>query len=136
MSEYNTNDKRFWLGIIFVIFGGIWLLDNLDFIPYYFSDILFSWGSFLTLIGVYLLLGRKKVEAGIIFIAIGGILILQDMGFFYIRNIWQIFLPAMVIIIGISLIAIWSTCYFVFLYKKDSVVTGNDGVGFVKATRK
>merc|ERR1712021_307644 len=26
--------------------------------------------------------------------------------------------------------------YFVFLYKKDSVMTGNDGVGFVKATRK
>merc|ERR1712159_631155 len=40
------------------------------------------------------------------------------------------------VIIGISLIAIWSTCYFVFLYKKDSVVTGNDGVGFIKATRK
>jgi len=40
------------------------------------------------------------------------------------------------VIIGVSLIAIWSTCYFVFLYKKDSVVTGNDGVGFVKATRK
>ena len=40
------------------------------------------------------------------------------------------------VIIGISLIAIWSTCYFVFLYKKDSVVTGNDGVGFVKATKK
>lgn len=40
------------------------------------------------------------------------------------------------VIIGISLIAIWSTIYFVFLYKKDSVVTGNDGVGFVKATRK
>lgn len=40
------------------------------------------------------------------------------------------------VIIGISLVAIWSTVYFVFLYKKDSVVTGNDGVGFVKATRK
>jgi hypothetical protein len=40
------------------------------------------------------------------------------------------------VIIGVSLIAIWSTCYFVFLYKKDSVVTGNDGVGFVKATKK
>merc|ERR1712238_256964 len=25
---------------------------------------------------------------------------------------------------------------FVFLYKKDTVVTGNDGVGFIKATRK
>merc|ERR1711998_43199 len=40
------------------------------------------------------------------------------------------------VIIGVSLIALWSTIYFVFLYKKDTVMTGNDGVGFVKATRK
>jgi len=39
-------------------------------------------------------------------------------------------------IVGVSLVAIWSACYFIFLYKKDSVVTGNDGVGFVKATKK
>merc|ERR1712167_346021 len=40
------------------------------------------------------------------------------------------------VIIGVSLVAIWSACYFVFLYKKAEVTTGNDGVGFVKATRK
>merc|ERR1712147_377279 len=40
------------------------------------------------------------------------------------------------VIIGVSIVAIWSAVYFVFLYKKDSVTTGNDGVGFVKATRK
>ena len=39
-------------------------------------------------------------------------------------------------IVGVSLVAIWSACYFIFLYKKDSVVTGNDGVGFIKATKK
>jgi len=40
------------------------------------------------------------------------------------------------LVIGIALEAIWAACYFVFLYKKDTVVTGNDGVGFIKATRK
>lgn len=40
------------------------------------------------------------------------------------------------VIVGVSCVAIWSACYFVWLYKKDSVTTGNDGVGFVKATRK
>jgi len=39
-------------------------------------------------------------------------------------------------IIGVTLVATWSTIYFVFLYKKDNVTTGNDGVGFMKATRK
>lgn len=42
----------------------------------------------------------------------------------------------MLVIIGVSLLAVWCTCYFLFWYKKDAVVTGNDGVGFVKATRK
>merc|ERR1712134_248879 len=40
------------------------------------------------------------------------------------------------VIIGVSLVAVCSTIYFVFLYKKDNVTTGNDGVGFLKATRK
>ena len=40
------------------------------------------------------------------------------------------------VIIGVSLVAIWATCYFVWLYKKAEVTTGNDGVGFVKATKK
>merc|ERR1712151_1463108 len=40
------------------------------------------------------------------------------------------------VIIGVSLVAVWATIYFVFLYKKDNVVAGNDGVGFLKTTRK
>lgn len=39
-------------------------------------------------------------------------------------------------IIGISLLALWSACYFLFWYKKENVVTGNDGVGFLRTTRK
>merc|ERR1712019_23345 len=42
----------------------------------------------------------------------------------------------LLVIIGVALEAIWAACYFVSLYKKDTVVTGNDGVGFIKATRK
>merc|ERR1711990_1384330 len=48
----------------------------------------------------------------------------------------QMSVACMLVIIGVSLVAVWSAVYFVFLYKKDSVTTGNDGVGFVKATRK
>ena len=39
-------------------------------------------------------------------------------------------------IVSVTLLAVWNTCYFLFWYKKDSVITGNDGVGFIKATRK
>lgn len=39
-------------------------------------------------------------------------------------------------IISVTLLAVWNTCYFLFWYKESSVKTGNDGIGFVKATRK
>lgn len=48
----------------------------------------------------------------------------------------KLFTSCLLVIIGVSLEAVWAACYFVFLYKKDSVTTGNDGVGFIKATRK
>lgn len=109
MSEQNTNDKRFWLGLVLVIVGGVWLLDNLDVIPYYLSHYILSWESLLILLGLYFLLGRKKTEPGIILIAIGSVFLLQDIGLFYVRNIWHIFWPAIIIIIGISLIMRRST---------------------------
>lgn len=48
----------------------------------------------------------------------------------------RLLVACMLVIVGVTLEAVWATIYFVFLYKKDSVTTGNDGVGFVKATRK
>lgn len=103
-QKINTNDSRFWLGLILVVVGGAWLLDNLDIIPYYISDYILSWKTFLILLGAYFILGRKKVEPGIILIAIGTVFILQDMNIFHVRNILHVFWPAIIIIIGISLI--------------------------------
>merc|ERR1719240_704250 len=40
----------------------------------------------------------------------------------------KFFTACLLVIIGVALEAIWAACYFVFLYKKDTVVTGNDGV--------
>merc|ERR1719387_2077830 len=48
----------------------------------------------------------------------------------------RLLVACMLVIVGVSLEAVWAAIYFVFLYKKDTVVTGNDGVGFIKATRK
>lgn len=104
MNEQNTNDRRFWLGIILVIIGGAWLLDNLEIIPYFLPHYLFSWKTFLILLGLYFIFGRKKPEPGIIMIAIGSIFLLEDVGLFDIRNIWHIFWPAIIMVIGISLI--------------------------------
>tara|TARA_B100000780_G_scaffold274482_1_gene239583 strand:- start:425 stop:1225 length:801 start_codon:yes stop_codon:yes gene_type:complete len=48
----------------------------------------------------------------------------------------KLFTACLLVIVGVATEAVWAACYFVFLYKKDTVVTGNDGVGFIKATRK
>jgi len=48
----------------------------------------------------------------------------------------KLFTACLLVIVGVALEAVWAAVYFVFLYKKDTVVTGNDGVGFIKATRK
>lgn len=40
------------------------------------------------------------------------------------------------VIISITLSAIWNASYFWWFYKSDDVVTGNDGIGFLKVTRK
>jgi len=39
-------------------------------------------------------------------------------------------------IIAITLSAAWNATYFWFFYKSDKVETGNDGVGFIRGTRK
>ena len=102
--EENVKDKRLWLGILIVVIGSVWLLDNLRLIPYYISDVIISWGSLFSVIGLFLLLVRKKIEAGLIFLTIGIFIIVDD--YFYINfyDIWHTFWPIIVIIIGVSLI--------------------------------
>lgn len=103
MQDNNFSDKRFWLGILMVILGGVWLLDNLNIIPD-IPDYLISWRSFLILLGVFLILGKGKFEPGIILIGLGSVLILEDLDILEWRNMWQIFWPIIIIVIGVSLI--------------------------------
>jgi len=48
----------------------------------------------------------------------------------------QLWWSLILVIISVALFATWNACYFWFLYKSDTVATGNDGVGFIRATRK
>lgn len=103
MREKNISDKRLWLGVLLVIIGGVWLLDNLNIIPD-IPDYLISWRSFLIVLGIFLILGRGKLEPGIILIGIGTVFMLEDLNILEWRSIWQLLWPAVIIIIGVSLI--------------------------------
>ncbi len=125
MGQENLQDRRFWLGLLFVIIGGVLLLDNLNIIPYYIPDYLLSWKTFLILLGVYFIVGRKKPEPGIIMIVIGSIFLLQDFYYFRIRDIWHILWPTIFVAIGASLILRRSR------QKKDILGEKNNDIDFV-----
>lgn len=103
MNKRNKSDKRFWLGLILVFIGAAWLLDNLNIvpgIPHYFM----SWPTILILIGVYLILGKGKMEPGLIMVGIGSVFLLDRMNLLEIEDIWPVFWPVIIIVVGISLI--------------------------------
>ncbi len=102
---YNSKlDHRVWLGLIFIIIGGIWLLDNLNILDINIPRYLFSWTTIIIAIGLFVIFVKRKPEQGFVLIAIGVIFLLRDLGLVDIRNIWHIILPAVFIIIGLSLI--------------------------------
>lgn len=103
-QSFPQSDSRLWLGILFVLIGGAWLLDNLNVIPYYIEDWFFNWETILILLGIYFIFGRKKPEAGLVMIAIGGVFLMDEFNFFHWRDIFRVFWPLIFIIIGISLI--------------------------------
>ncbi len=101
-TPQHSRDRRFLLGIALLIFGAVWLLEEANLIPSYLTYYIFNWRTFLIALGAFLVVQRDRVTPGIILIGIGS--------FFWLRRLdliffdWDLFLPAVVILIGISLI--------------------------------
>jgi len=105
----NNDSKRLWLGIIFFIIGGLLLVDNLDLfyfnIPYY----VFSWPTFLILLGLYLFFGQDKKAPGAILLALGSVFLLDDIFPWWHIDFWDVFLPGVLIFLGVALMMRKST---------------------------
>lgn len=97
MSNPEKNQKA-WLGIVFVVLGTVFLLNNLDLIPSFIPYYLFGWETLLVLIGgAMLATGRRE---GVIFLGIGVFFLLPDvfdLPRFRMRDWW----PLILIIIGV-----------------------------------
>ncbi|MEW6701106.1 MAG: DUF5668 domain-containing protein [Bacteroidota bacterium] len=96
-----------WLGIILIVLGGLFLLDNFGF-PWFESfdirHLIFSWHSIFLIIGIILLANHRNSIVGYIFLGIGLFGTLRhfvpfffDLGF---GDLW----PAIFLIIGLWLI--------------------------------
>lgn len=100
MSRESRN-KRAWLGIVLLIVGIVYLVDNLNLIPFYIPYYFFSWEMLFIVIGFAMLITGKR--AGFVFLIIGGFFILPDILYipgWYMRNWW----PLILIIIGVYLL--------------------------------
>ncbi len=105
-EQQHTPDRRVYLGVALLLLGGVWLLDNLNIIPYQFEYYIFSWRTLLIALGAFFIVARQKIGVGVVLIAIGSFFWLDRLDFFYFLNfnVWSVFWPLIIIAIGISLI--------------------------------
>ena len=94
MQTKNNTPARLIFGIILIVLGGLFLLDNYGITSFSFSlpDFLFHWEYILIGIGLFILLSANNKTAGIILIAIG---------FF---NLFPDFWPLILVGLGIYII--------------------------------
>ena len=102
-DKKHDKDKRSFIGIIFLIIGLILLGRNLDFIPYHISHIIFSWPNLLIVIGVILIVTKKKSIGGWLMLGMGG-MFLWDRLYPFSPADWKIAWPAVFIFVGMALV--------------------------------
>lgn len=99
----HTHNSRLGVGAILIVIGGIFLLDNMNLIPFSVSRYMFSWQGILIIIGSVFLITRPNKAPGFILLAIGGFFLLPDILHipgFSLDNWW----PLILIIIGVMFI--------------------------------
>ncbi len=90
------------VGLLMILLGVLWLLSNLNIVSNSVFDVVFSWQMLLIVLGGYLLVIRNYWLGGGA-VAVGTLFLLTD--YFNINiPVVEIFLPAVVIAIGVGLI--------------------------------
>jgi len=102
MGIERRGNKRFYIGVILILIGGILILERLDLIPWNVADLLISWQMLLIVIGTLLLFGRNFV-AGFILMGIGGFFILPEITEVP-DELKQLYGPLALVIVGLLLL--------------------------------
>jgi hypothetical protein len=97
LSSRNT-----YLGLVLIFAGLIWMLYNLNVVPYDVFHWIFSWQMLLVAIGGYLMSLRRWVVGGAL-ATIGVVFLLTDMLDINLR-IGELILPALVCILGLVIL--------------------------------
>ncbi len=92
METKNNNTARLTAGVILIVLGGLFLLDNYGIIYFSLPDFLFHWEYILIAIGIYILTTSQNKTAGIILVGIG------------VFNLFPGFWPLILVGLGIYII--------------------------------
>ncbi len=101
MSQHRPDGGRIFWGLILIIVGGLFLLDQMGRLE--FGDIASKyWPVILILIGVAAILssGFRRWGPGLFFIILGAVFQLRELGYLH-RDVWHYLWPAFIILAGI-----------------------------------
>ncbi len=91
------------LGVLVIAAGLLLLARNTGFLDPSVSRIIFSWEMLLIAIGVINIFWRQSFWSGVILIGVGGFFLLVN--FYHMPfSTWQLFLPALIILVGLQMI--------------------------------
>ncbi|MDW3210042.1 MAG: DUF5668 domain-containing protein [Reichenbachiella sp.] len=97
------------VGLILIALGTLFLLDNLDLIPYEISYYLFNWKGIMIIIGAIFLSSKENKSPGIILMAVGGFFIMSDVLSYEFDWHWydtrKLFWPVLLIVIGLVILS-------------------------------
>jgi hypothetical protein len=101
MSNHRPDGGRIFWGLVLILIGGLFLLDQMDKLD--FGNVMSTyWPVILILIGLSTLFssGFRKLGSGLFFILLGGFFLLRELGYLH-HDIWQYIWPALIILAGV-----------------------------------
>ena len=101
--EQNQTQKRFLIGFFILAAGMAILLSNLGILNFEIKKYILRWEMILIVLGFIFLLSHDSKIPGVLLLLIGGALYLRDFFDFHF-NFWQLFWPAMLILVGLMII--------------------------------
>ncbi|MBO5902554.1 MAG: hypothetical protein J6Q40_00970 [Tidjanibacter sp.] len=103
-QQKNKNASRtsVFVGVLLIILGGLWMMTNLNVLPTRIFDVVFSWQMLIIVLGLYLVVVRNYWVGGSL-MAVGTLFLLTDYLHIHIPVV-EIFLPAVVIAMGVGMI--------------------------------
>ncbi len=98
-----ASGKAAGLGVLVIAAGLLLLARNTGFLNHDVSRIIFSWEMLLIAIGLVNIFWRESLWSGLTLIGVGGFFLLVN--FYHMPfNTWQIFFPALIILVGLQMI--------------------------------